>query len=209
VQHEPSVLQSITWTPFTPHATILKVRGFGRGARGGSDESPGARVLRILRRPSIDQSPPLKRQEHGQPSLQQERVLLEGEAIMYEGRSLDGSEIITSTSTSTSISSTNSASSDEAAMGKRKRERGRGGGGGRGGGQGGGQGRRGRAGRSDHEVLDEERVFGRQMVDCIELLSMQGLEAVDERGRGGYPVYGRLFLDPSRYVHSPSLSSHL
>jgi hypothetical protein len=55
--------------------------------------------------------------------------------------------------------------------------------------------------------LDEERVFGRQRVDCIELLSMQGLEAVDERGRGGYPVYGRLFLDPSRYVHSlPELS---
>jgi hypothetical protein len=49
-------------------------------------------------------------------------------------------------------------------------------------------------------VLDEGRCFGRQVVESIELLAMQGCEAVDERGRGGYPVYGRIFLDSSRYA---------
>jgi hypothetical protein len=182
VQHEPSLLQSIKWTPFTPHATLLKVRSFGRaqGGSGGHGSSPGARVLRILRppQPVVEPTPtPQQRPE-------QEQDCVEGEVIIYQGRPHQDND-----SSASNDSNDNNASKANASGGERaNRGRGRGRGGWQGGAGRGGGGRK----RSDHEVLDEGRRFGRQVVESIELLAMQGCEVVDERGRGGYPVYGRI-----------------
>lgn len=188
VQHEPSLLQSIKWTPFTPHATLLKVRSFGRGqgGSGGHGSSPGARVLRILRPPQPVVEPTTTPQQRPE----QEQDCVEGEVIIYQGRPHQDND-----SSASNDSNDNNASKANASGGERaNRGRGRGRGGWQGGTGRGGGGRK----RSDHEVLDEGRRFGRQVVESIELLAMQGCEAVDERGRGGYPVYGRIFLNSSR-----------
>lgn len=188
--HEPSLLQSTKWSPFCPHATILKVRSFGRGREAKGQASPGARVLDILRPPRVSVQPfapttptttttttiiettytESATMVESVTSYASDETALSGEIILYRGRLVEEER-------KKRKSIEQIVSTREERKGQQRRIRAR------------------NSQRSDDQAIDTGRYFGMQIVESFELLAMQGSETQDERGLGGYPVYGRLYLN--------------
>jgi len=195
--HEPSLLQSVYWGPFTPHVTLLKVRaGHNKVSHripSDSKTPPSIRVLNILRSAISSADASLHHHSSG-PHAPQEREgsvgqcnqvykisnqyksnnkknerddddAIEGEIILYKGLLYEEKR-----------------REDERRRKQERQERGRP--------------RPASLGRESYnQPVDMGRYLGRQVVESFELLAMQGSEELDALGRGGYPVYGRIFLN--------------
>lgn len=177
-QHEPSLLQSTTWRPYTPHATILKVRCFGRHREAHGLLSPGNRVLEILRpAASLVMDPRCRSALASSSTLANDQDLknnaeddyIEGEIIVYRGR-CDPSQQRPAIRKEYDHNTKRDELQGRSCQKKSRKN-------------------------DSNQAVDVERYFGVQTIYNFELLAMQGSEDVDERGLRGYPVYGRVYLD--------------